>query len=220
MTSVLGFLFCKMLVIFLGRWPEPCISLSSPLTLLLSPPSRHTHLSSSHRPAIQTWDEVTHPPQPPHLLADMVWRKESGYDILEVWKYQMLPITLLFFLTHFVLFPCPKPLGKASSSPHPAVVVPLPSISYGGFQVAAAFAQSREFPKCVTLATRNFSPAKTTTTHTATPMCETLSFHLSFSSEKKNTEWGWWCLPSWRLFQWNRLLPGYLHILIFLATPL
>lgn len=56
MTSVLGFLFCKMLVIFLGRWPEPCISLSSPLTLLLSPPSRHTHtspLSITHNSALR-----------------------------------------------------------------------------------------------------------------------------------------------------------------------
>jgi len=59
----------------------------------------------------------------------------------------MLPTAFLFFWTHFILFPCLKSPGEASSPPHPAVVVPLPSIRPGGFQVAVAFAQGRGFPK-------------------------------------------------------------------------
>lgn len=39
MTSVLGFLFCKMLVICLGRGPGPSISLSPCLSLLLCLPT-------------------------------------------------------------------------------------------------------------------------------------------------------------------------------------
>lgn len=216
MTSVLGFLFCKMLVISLGRRPEPCISLSPPSCPPLLPTLQaHTPLSSFHHPAIQPGDEVTPLPFGWRDMV-MVWEKKSGYESLEV---SNAPDGLSLLLDLFYFVSLPRIPWQTSSSPYPAVVVPLLSISPGGFQVAAAFAQGRGFPKHVTLATRNFSPAKTP------PRTSRLQRARRWASiyhflQRKNAERGRWCLPSWQHLQWNRLVPRYLHLLIFLATPL
>lgn len=70
----------------------------------------HTHLSSSHHPAIQPWDETA-----PSTFWLTRWGGKN--QVMISWNYRTLPIAFLFFWTHFVLFPCPRPLGKASS-PH------------------------------------------------------------------------------------------------------
>lgn len=149
-----------------------------------------THLSPSHHPAIHSQDEVT-----PCLLADgnmvMVWEKNQ---VMRAWKCWMLPISFLFLWTYFILFPCLKALGKASSRLHPAAEVPLLSISPSGFQVAAAFAQGRGFPKRVTLATRNFSPAKTPP-RTSWLQCARRWASIYHFLQGKNMERGRWCLP-------------------------
>lgn len=113
MTSVLGFLFCKMLVIFFGRWPEPCISLSSPLTPRPSPPPRRTHTSPFPSPSNSAprWGN------PPFFW--LTWCGEKD-QVMTSWKsgsirrFQSLfsPFGPILFC-----FPAPNPWAKPAA-PH------------------------------------------------------------------------------------------------------
>lgn len=126
MTSVLGFLFCKMLVICLGRGPGPSISLSPCLSLLLCLPTSAPRLalargSDQHR--------VT-----PHPATDGI--KPHKIRLCERSRWHFSPFG------HSVWCSIPPSLPRTSSK------ASLPGVGFPEQQLGALTQQNQQHEPC------------------------------------------------------------------------